>query len=173
MECVGIPFLPSMLNTAIMEKINSILNKYETVFSITDDIMRPMKEAIEGMEEAITRDILQAGKIHIILHYLSLTQLIPRIAGILTLIWGAKYTPKNPRLAEKAVMECIHNYGTWCTISILYGTGTLMALRTMVETITIPIFKISTDLGFGLIPDMTCDLLMISVYIGLNNDLFF
>ena len=109
--------------------------------------------------------------------FLGLILLIPRLIAIFILLFGmitmsiAMCQMKIiPSIEPKKIIKI---FGKVCMFSIILVHGTQLAICNFLSNLPVPFMNISCTFGLGYTYDILCETIMISIWIGMNNEYFF
>ncbi|XP_040574191.1 uncharacterized protein [Lepeophtheirus salmonis] len=177
--------LPYATFDEVLAESNILVNPVNKFFNETEKVLKPLRDIIRDAKKQIVTDIedeLLGGKIHDIwqtndLKYVGFLLMAPRLVGLLILIFGGitsciwlcqmkVYEPLEP-------IRIIRAYGKVAKFSILYVIGGQLALFNVISSFGVPFYHLNIRFGPGFVYDVVADCIMISVYIGMQNEFFF
>jgi hypothetical protein len=149
-----------------------------------DDLKAFMKRASKQLVANVGEDLFGQDALDNIknlkelnLQYLGMILLIPRIIQLLILVFGM-FTMSVAVCQMKIIpaiepRKIVRAFGRVCIFSVIFVLGTQLALYNFLSDFGVPFFRITVRLGLGFIYDLVCDSIMISIWIGMNNEFFF
>ena len=169
-------------------KGNFLMIPIKTFKQILNDplekLKRNMKRATRKLIGNITENIISEDTLrkmknmkNVDLKFLKIILLIPRLIALFILLFGmvtmsiAMCQMKIiPSIEPKKIIKM---FGTVCIFSIVFVLGTQLAIYNFLSNLPIPFINISCSFGLGYIYDIVCEIIMISIWIGMNNEYFF
>ncbi len=165
---------------------SSILMKpVDEFFNETEKIVKPLRDSLTGLRKQLLLDFqedlfgttLDNFWTQHDLQYLGMLFTAPRIICLLILLFGMFMASIHVccmrifQAVEPA--RLISAYGKVCIFSVVYVIGTQMAIYILLSDIGVPFYRISIRFGLGFVYDVVADFILLSVYIGMNNQFFF
>lgn len=183
MEC-----LPYATFHAVLDEYgykNPLMSPVHRFFNETEKLVKPLKDVLKGMRKQLLMDVQEELFGTTIkefwqdanLELFSWIFLVPRLICLLILIFGlltsSLYVCQMRIIQSLEPRKIVKAYGHVATFSLIYVLGTEFAIYNLISTFGIPFYHITLRFGLGFIYDLVADFILISVYFGMSNELFF
>ena len=185
-ECIPFATIHDLfLKKSDYSHLNDILlNPIKTFKGISDKFVHSIKETMTNISRELIGDVLGESTITTLnefknfnLPYLWMFFLIPRILQLLLLIYGLLTVIGSPfilnvlpQIERRSIVKA---FEALCIFSGTFILGTQLAIYNFPSAFAFPFFIIEVKLGLGFIYDLICESIMLSIWIGIQNKLFF
>ncbi|TRY80092.1 hypothetical protein TCAL_17091 [Tigriopus californicus] len=183
MEC-----LPYATFHAVLDEYgykNPLMSPVHRFFNETEKLVKPLKDVLKGVRKQLLMNVQEELFGTTIkefwqdanLELFSWIFLVPRLICLLILIFGlltsSLYVCQMRIIQSLEPRKIVKAYGHVAMFSLIYVLGTEFAIYNLISTFGIPFYHITLRFGLGFIYDLVADFILISVYFGMSNQLFF